>query len=389
MKKKVVFVVIMSLILLSFNLPETYADNSYEQFKEKYFVTFKNEVDTDYIRTKGGEIVQEFDTSPSVLIKASPETIQKIKNEKEIVSIEFDSEVEISGYEDIDWGSIDIDPQEQLIPWNVDYIDSTYAHQMGLSGQGVKVGIIDSGINPHKDLKISGGINILDNNDSYYDGYGHGTKVAGIIGALDNSYGLIGVAPNVELYSIKVLKSNGKGSISDVVAGIEWAIDNNLDIVNFSLQTTVDNSVLRNAVQKAYENNILLVASSGNKGGTKKTDTVTYPAAYDKVISVAAVDKNGERASYSSTGKRIDISAPGESVYTTVQSGLYFLADGTSMAAPHVSGVAALVLDSQPNLNVEEVRSILLKSKIPLGNPKLYGKGIIDAQKAIKFSREK
>lgn len=270
MKKKVVFVVIMSLILLSFNLPETYADNSYEQFKEKYFVTFKNEVDTDYIRTKGGEIVQEFDTSPSVLIKASPETIQKIKNEKEIVSIEFDSEVEISGYEDIDWGSIDIDPQEQLIPWNVDYIDSTYAHQMGLSGQGVKVGIIDSGINPHKDLKISGGINILDNNDSYYDGYGHGTKVAGIIGALDNSYGLIGVAPNVKLYSIKVLKSNGKGSISDVVAGIEWAIDNNLDIVNFSLQTTVDNSVLRNAVQKAYENNILLVASAGNKGGDKK-----------------------------------------------------------------------------------------------------------------------
>lgn len=389
MYNKLFIGVLLSLILLSFNIPKTYADNSNEHSKDRYLVTFKNVVDKDYIQEQGGEILKQFNTSPSALIIASPEAIKKIKNNEHIISINFDSEVEISGYDDIDWGSIDIDPQEQLIPWNVDYIGSTYAHQMGISGQGVKVGIIDSGINPHNDLKISGGINILDNNDNYYDGFGHGTKVAGIIAALDNSYGIIGVAPNVELYSIKVLKSNGKGSISDVVAGIEWAINNNIDILNFSLQTTIDNSVLKTAVQKAFENNILLVASAGNMGGTKKTNTITYPAAYEEVISVTSIDKNGERSSYSSTGKQIDISAPGEFVYTTLQSGLYFLADGTSMAAPHVTGVAALILESQPNLNVEEVTKILLKSKKNLGNHKLYGKGIIDVPKAIKFSQIK
>ncbi|KYD27492.1 S8 family peptidase [Parageobacillus toebii] len=384
MNNKMLLVIIMSLIFFTFNIPKTFADNNHEQ---RYFVTFKEEVDTDYIKEKEGKIIQQFNTSSSVLIEASSETIQRIKDNNEIVSIELDVEVEIDEAYETDWGLIDIDPQEQLIPWNIDYIGSTYAHQIDITGKNVKVGIIDSGINPHKDLKVSGGINIVGNNGNYYDDYGHGTKVAGIIAALDNSYGIIGVAPDVELYSIKVLKSNGKGSISDVVAGIEWAIENDIDILNFSLQTTIDNSVLRNAIQKAYENNILLVASAGNMGGTKKVDTVTYPAAYDEVIAVAAVDKNGERASYSSTGKRIDISAPGDYVYTTVQSGLYFLATGTSMAAPHVSGVAALVLECQPNLDVEELRKILLKSKKPFGNPKLYGKGIIDVPKAIKFSK--
>lgn len=220
-------VIIMSLIFFTFNIPKTFADNNHEQ---RYFVTFKEEVDTDYIKEKEGKIIQQFNTSSSVLIEASSETIQRIKDNNEIVSIELDVEVEIDEAYETDWGLIDIDPQEQLIPWNIDYIGSTYAHQIDITGKNVKVGIIDSGINPHKDLKVSGGINIVGNNGNYYDDYGHGTKVAGIIAALDNSYGIIGVAPDVELYSIKVLKSNGKGSISDVVAGIEWAIENDIDI---------------------------------------------------------------------------------------------------------------------------------------------------------------
>jgi len=384
MNKKIIFSFLLSILFLVINFQE--ADAAVGGKGDQYFVTFKTEVNEGIITENNGEIIKEFTVSPSVLVKLSKGSVAAIEQADEVISVEPNVEVKISGYEDIDWGSIDIDPQEQLVPWNIDYIGSTYAHQLGISGKGIRIGIIDSGINPHKDLKVSGGINILDNSEDYFDGYGHGTKVAGIIGALDNSYGLLGVAPDADLYSIKVLKNDGKGLISDVVTGIEWAIENKMNIVNLSLQTNVETDILREAVKKANENNILLVASSGNMGGTKKDDTVTYPAAYDEVISVGAINKNGERYVHSSAGKRIDISAPGELVYTTVQSGLYFLASGTSMSAPHVSGVAALVLQNNPKLSVEEIRKILVKSKKPLGNPHLYGKGLIDVQKAIKFS---
>ncbi|CDQ41795.1 S8 family peptidase [Virgibacillus salexigens] len=384
MNKRIIISVFLSILFLVVNFQEV--DAAVDGEGDQYFVTFKTEVNEGIITDHNGEIIKEYTISPSLLVELPKGSVEVIEEADEVVSVEPNVEVEISGYEDIDWGSIDIDPQEQLVPWNIDYIGSTAAHQLGISGKGIRVGIIDSGINPHKDLKVSGGINILDNSENYFDGYGHGTKVAGIIGALDNSYGLLGVASDADLYSIKVLKNDGKGLISDVVTGIEWAIENKMNIVNFSLQTNVETDILRKAIKKANENDILLVASSGNMGGTKKDDTVTYPAAYDEVISVAAINKNGERYVHSSTGKRIDISAPGELVYTTVQSGLYFLANGTSMSAPHVSGVAALVLQNNPKLNIEEIRKILVKSTKPLGNPHLYGKGLIDVQKAIKFS---
>nr|QHB15709.1 serine alkaline peptidase preproprotein [Virgibacillus natechei] len=384
MNKRIIISVFLSILFLVVNFQEV--DAAVDGEGDQYFVTFKTEVNEGIITDHNGEIIKEYTISPSLLVELPKGSVEVIEEADEVVSVEPNVEVEISGYEDIDWGSIDIDPQEQTVPWGIDYIGKAAAHQLGIFGKGIRVGIIDSGIKPHKDLKVSGGINILDNSENYFDGYGHGTWVAGIIGALDNSYGLLGVASDADLYSIKVLKNDGKGLISDVVTGIEWAIENKMNIVNFSLQTNVETDILRKAIKKANENDILLVASSGNMGGTKKDDTVTYPAAYDEVISVAAINKNGERYVHSSTGKRIDISAPGELVYTTVQSGLYFTLNGTSMSAPHVSGVAALVLQNNPKLNIEEIRKILVKSTKPLGNPHLYGKGLIDVQKAIKFS---
>ncbi|MFS0883549.1 S8 family peptidase [Metabacillus niabensis] len=379
------FVMILAVI---FVLVLPFSNTSYAKNTENnYIVTFNNNINQQYINSKGGEVIESFDATPSVLVKATDEEINDIKLDANIIEkVEIDGLVEASS-DDFDFGSIDIDPEEQLIPWNVNYVKADKAHRMGLTGRGIKIGVIDSGITNHKDIKVTGGINIIDQSANYNDETGHGTRVAGIIGAVNNSYGLIGVSPNASLYAIKVLNSNGKGSISDVIAGLEYAIENKLDIVNLSLQTTIDNSVLKETIKKANKNGILVIAAAGNYGGSLEENTIAFPAAYKDVISVGAVNHNGERYNLSSTGKELDLVAPGEYVYTTVLEDMFFLANGTSMAAPHVTGAAALLLEDNPKLKTRQLEKILLKSADRLGDFKLYGKGLLNIDKAIKLAK--
>ncbi|MGH0515850.1 S8 family peptidase [Bacillus cereus] len=381
--KKLSFIFLSFLAILICNTNEILA----EEDQNKYFVTFKSEVNENYIKSNGAEIVKCFTTSPTVLIKASEKAVANIQSNENIVSaIEPDEEVVASDV-DFDISEIDLDPQEQLIPWNVNYIKAPTLHKLGLSGKKIKIGIIDSGIADHKDLNVVDGINILDHNSNFRDDFGHGTKVAGVIGALNNSYGLVGVAPDSNLYAIKVLNSKGKGSISNVVSGIEYAIEKNLDIVNLSLQTTTNNSVLKKTIEKAYENNIVIVAAAGNKGGDKGSNTVTYPALYDEVISVGAINHNGKRYALSSIGQ-IDLVAPGEYVYTTVLDDMYFLYHGTSMATPHVVGVAALLLEHNSSLKNRDIKNILMNSATDIGDFEIYGKGVLNAEKAFDLTKK-
>ena len=251
----------------------------------------------------------------------------------------------------------------------------------GPEGAGVRVALLDSGIDPdHLDLKANyrGGYDFVNDDSQPWDDNGHGTEVAGVLAARENGVGLIGVAPQAELFAIKVLGSDAKGSISDVAKGLEWAIEHGMDVVNMSLGTPEDSPTLHEAVRAAWEAGLVLVAPTGNETGQ-----VLYPAAYSQVIAVTATDRDDKLAWFSNTGSQVELAAPGEEIPTTYPGSRYRLARGTSFAAPHVAGTAALLISSGIKGN-SEVRARLDQTAEELGlPPEEEGFGLVDAEHAV------
>ena len=239
---------------------------------------------------------------------------------------------------------------EQSIPWGIDRIDADGVWNLN-TGNGIKVGIIDSGIDKdHLDLTVYGGINIINSRKSYDDDCGHGTHVAGTVAALDNEIGVVGVAPEAHLYAIKVLNRRGSGYLSDVIKGLQWSIDNGMQVVNMSLGSSSDNQSYHDAIIAAYNAGITIVAAAGNDG--QYGGQIYYPAKYPETIAVSATNINDELAYFSSYGEEIDLAAPGQDVNSTWNDGYYHVGNGTSMATPHVVGAAALVL-ADPDLKCD------------------------------------
>ena len=233
---------------------------------------------------------------------------------------------------------------DQTIPWGIDRIDADLVWTAN-AGYGVKVGIIDSGIDKdHLDLagNIKGGINIINPKKSWNDDCGHGTHVAGTVAALNNNIGVVGVAPEASLYAIKVLNRRGSGFISDVIKGLQWSIDNGMQVVNMSLGASSDIQSYHEAIIAAYNNGITIVAAAGNDG--QYDGKIYYPAKYPETIAVSATNESNALAYFSSYGPKIDLAAPGQEVNSTWNDGYYHIGNGTSMATPHVVGTAALVL---------------------------------------------
>jgi subtilisin len=187
------------------------------------------------------------------------------------------------------------------------------------------------------------------------------------------------------LYAVKVLDNSGSGSYAGIAEGIEWAVNNGMDIINMSLGGSSDSSILEEWCNTAYNSGLLVVAAAGNSGNRGgKNDSVGYPAKYESVIAVAAIDKNNNRASFSSTGPAVELSAPGVDVLSTVPGNLYDSYNGTSMASPHVAGVAALVWAAKPGLTNVELRQLLRDSAVNLGDSNQYGYGLVQALDAIQ-----
>lgn len=163
-----------------------------------------------------------------------------------------------------------------------------------------------------------GGINFTTNAiEDYTDRVGHGTHVAGIIAAFNNSIGVVAVAPKAEIHAVKVLGDNGSGNHSHIAQGINWCIENNIDIICMSLGSQIPNVAMHSAIQRAYERNITIVAAAGNDGDINKDDDIDYPARYPEVIAVGAVNKYYERSWFSSDGDELEITAPGEEILST------------------------------------------------------------------------
>jgi subtilisin len=291
---------------------------------------------------------------------------------------------------------------ELSMTWGVAHIQSGLAHARGVTGSGVKVAVIDTGIDyTHPDLSqnYAGGWDFVNNDNDPMDDYGHGTHVAGTIAATYNAVGVVGVAPDVELYALKVLDDTGSGWWSDVIAALQYAVDHGIQVTNNSYagDSPTDPSApepvaLRAAFDSAAAAGVLHVAAAGNYGNAGGTgDNVPYPARFESVIAVAAIDESDSRPSFSSTGPAVELAAPGVLIYSTTLGGGYGFASGTSMASPHAAGAAALVIsagisDGNGNGRVnDEVRTILTQSADDLGaagRDTLYGWGLVNAARA-------
>lgn len=274
--------------------------------------------------------------------------------------------------------------------WQHEYIGSNYAWANGYTGQNVKVAVLDTGVTPgNADLPSSTVVANVNCSTagSTDDSYGHGSHVAGIIAATRNngSYGA-GVAPDSKIYNIKVLNDNGGGNDKQICNGIEEAIKQDVDIINMSLGGPGYNQVMQDAIDKAYEAGIAVFVSAGNDG----TSGMLYPAAYKHVICVAAVNRGGARAGFSNYGSWVDLSAPGESIYSTLRTGAG-TKSGTSMACPVAAGEAAVLLASgkikadKGSRRVDELERVMKNNAISTGTSGM-GAGVTSLTKALGIS---
>lgn len=266
-------------------------------------------------------------------------------------------------------------------------------------GQGVTVAVIDTGVacedfgrhsqlSDLKNTKCSGGWNFVEDNDHPTDGNLHGSHVAGTIAqSTNNAVGAAGLSYAVSIMPVKVLSDSGSGTDVDVANGIRWAADHGAQVANLSLGSDSRSSVIQDATEYAYQKGMVVVAAAGNSGRS-----VGYPAGYDHVIAVSAIDSNGAIAKFSSRGPQVDIAAPGVNILqqTVCDGGRngceeYKSLNGTSMASPHVAAAAALVV-SLGVTDPDKVESILKghanTNDTTSHNPNEYGAGLLNAGSA-------
>ena len=273
------------------------------------------------------------------------------------------------------------------IPWNIKQIRADTVQAAHNTGSGVKVALIDTGIDyTHPDLigVYAGGYNVRAGTTDPMDDNGHGTHCSGILAATGSAKGIYGTAPGVSLYGVKVLSSTGDGRVSDVVDGIAWAKNNHMKVASMSLGLGEDSQALHDAIDQATKSGMLIVAAAGNSGVPSGAgDTMSYPAKYDGVLAVAAVNKYNHRAFWSSTGGQLGVSAPGVNVKSSIPGAQYATYSGTSMATPHVAGVAALVFSAHPSWTNTQVRMQIVNTSTPLGTSWFYGAGLVNASAAV------
>lgn len=280
--------------------------------------------------------------------------------------------------------------------WNLRQMQMEKAWEISTGSQEVLVAVLDTGIDrSHPDLegKLLPGRDMLNDDPNPEDDSGHGTHKAGVIGALSNNgTGVAGISWGARILPVKVLNSSGVGPDSVIARGITYAADEGARVINMSFGSSTSSQLLADAVRYATQKGSLLVAAAGN---TARVDNaVIYPAAYPQVLAVAATDENDEVADFSQHHSYVGISAPGVHIVSTFWRdagyGSYVSSSGTSDAAPHVSGLAALIWSVNPGLSPAQVKKIIQDTAEDLGTPgndEYYGTGRINAYKALLAAR--
>jgi subtilisin family serine protease len=293
-----------------------------------------------------------------------------------------------------DW-PLDTAPNDSLYATNqhdFDVIGMPAAWQLTTGTTSVVVAVLDTGYyGAHADLAAIPTVwprNTRNDTKSVTDGYGHGTHVAGTIAAqTNNGIGVAGMAPNVTIMPVKVMDSNGQGYWSDFLEGVDWARTHGADVINLSLGGTLSMSqaaAWQPVFDAAYQAGVVVVAAAGNNNRNEPF----YPASFHHVISVAATTNADVKASFSNYGPAVDIAAPGASITSTYADGGYYSMSGTSMATPHVVGLAALVRSYHPEFSVDEVESAIELTALDLGAPgrdDTFGYGRIRVDQALAW----
>jgi subtilisin family serine protease len=334
----------------------------------------------------GGKVKHSYTLVPAVAARLPAAALPGLQKNPRVTVIEPDGQVEA-----IDYAS------ELNNTWGVKRIQAGDVHQTGNLGTGVKLAVIDTGIDyAHPELtpRYAGGYDFVNNDNDPKDDNGHGTHVAGTAAALRNGAGVVGAAPEAALYGLKVLDSGGSGSWSDIIAALQWAGNHGVQITNNSYGSSGNpGTLVKAAFDNTYAGGMLHIAAAGNNGNPPgNKESVIYPAKWDSVVAVAATNQDDQRASWSSTGPELELAAPGVGIRSTWLNGGYRDASGTSMASPHVAGTAALVIsagitDTNGNGRInDEVRQVLNDTAEDLGSAgrdNQYGFGLVNAAAAV------
>lgn len=341
---------------------------------DEYIVVTKDKKGYEKIKNEYGKYIvncyDEYDVKGNILTAdISEEQVEMMERDKNIIAVEKDIKVMASGLSNET-------STEAVEDWNIKMISADdEIVKESIDKEKVKVAVIDSGVDALSDVNVKERINLVDKNTSimFEDYSGHGTNVAGIIVNEE-----LGINPNVEIYSAKVLDDKNTAPISRVVEGIYWAVEQDVDIINLSFGTKQYSKALETAIKTAYSKGIILIGAAGNGG-----DTVEYPAAFDEVIAVGSVDAEGKVSEKSTVGAEVDLMAPGECVKTTSAFGGTTFTSGSSMAVPHVTAMASILLQKDMSATNDFIKALMCASAKSLG-VEGTGSGVIDIGYALE-----
>jgi subtilisin family serine protease len=354
---------------------------------------FRKKIAQDILLKNSGAVkIKHLKLTNSTAVRLSRHAEKVLRKKDEILRIDEDIVIHALGEKAKSKKKRSQPPQE--LTWGIDRIEADLAWSK-TGGSKIKVAILDTGIDlDHPDLRdnIKGDVNMIKPRNSGDDDSGHGTHVAGVIAAVDNKIGVIGTGPEISLYAVKVLDKKGDGWLSDLIDALDWCIDNEMQVINMCFGSPNDNQSFHDAIIRVNLAGITQVASAGNNG--EYDGLIEYPAKYPQTIAVSAVDRDGEFASFSSYGSMIDLTAPGVNIKSTYKKGSYKIMSGTSMSAPHVTGVVALILktkvkrydlDGDKKWDPDEIKSKLRRSAEALGlDPNKQGAGLVRADFAVR-----
>ena len=318
--------------------------------------------------TLGDEVLHFDELGISSIVLTEQET-GELSRKQEISSVEEDIEMEILGFPDEGTGDMEMEADGVL--WNIKMVKAPEAWER-VTGKGVNLAIIDTGIATHPDLVITGGSSFVPGVNSYNDDNGHGTHCAGIAAGRNGLNNVYGVAKDCNLYAVKVLNESGKGQLTWVIAGMAWCVKNNISVVSMSLGAKSNPiNAYAVAVKNCEDNGVSVVSSSGNSFKTS-FPWVGAPAnsslpgdANSRPIAVGAIDKNKMIADFSSRGTNgpnwnpVSVVAPGVRIYSTYLENGYKVLSGTSMACPHVAGLVALVYQNNPSSRPIDIKALI------------------------------
>ncbi|MDP4528412.1 S8 family serine peptidase [Alkalimonas delamerensis] len=322
------------------------------------------------------DAIMHLDFVQASVAELKPQQLRELAKHPAVEYIELDHKRYISDV---------ISPMAQTTPYGITMVQANQVSDANATNMNVCV--IDTGYQyGHSDLPTSGvtGSSFSGHGSWWTDGNGHGTHVAGTIVALNNNIGVVGVLPSglVGLHNVKIFNDSGNWThASNLIQAIQSCQNAGSKVVNMSLGGGSSNTTERNAMTNFFNNGMLLVAAAGNAGNT----SFSYPASYDAVVSVAAVDSNKNLANFSQRNSQVEISGPGVNVASTWNNGGYRSISGTSMASPHVAGVAALVWSNHPQCTNAQIRNVLNQTaerRGTSGRNNNYGWGIVRAKVA-------